>query len=69
MTKKLQEAVVALQQLPAERQDELADALLDATLTTIEFSPEQQASIDRGIADANAGRFASTEEATSLFRR
>lgn len=54
----LQEAFAAIQQLPEERQKEIAETLLGAAMPSIEYSDEQIASVEAAIADDKAGRYA-----------
>ena len=66
----MEKAIQAIRRLPADRQDELAEAMLAAAETPpVEYSAEQLAAIDEGMADADAGRFASDEDVKSLFAR
>ncbi len=70
MSSKLEQALDALRKLPEERQDELAEALyLGAQTTTENHTAAQLAAIDEGIADAEAGRFASDQEVAVLLAR
>ena len=67
---KLDTAIAAVRDLPEERQDELADAILAAAdVSDRSYTPEQLRAIDEGIADADAGRFASDEDVERLFAR
>lgn len=58
---------------PPEAQAELAAyaAEIEAALAAGEYQPTEaeRAGIDRGLADANAGRFASDEEVAAVFAR
>lgn len=70
MTKLLEEAIKAIRQLPEERQNELAELLVAATKEGgREYSQEQIEAIDAGLADAEAGRFATDEEVSALFSK
>ncbi len=66
MTKLLEQAIEEVRKLSPKRQDELAEVLVSAT-SKISHTPEQIQAIDEGIADANAGRFATDEEITKIF--
>jgi predicted transcriptional regulator len=58
---------------PPEAQAELAAyaAVIEAALTAGEYYPTdaELAGIDRGLADARAGRFATDEEVATVFAR
>ena len=71
MTKLMEQAIAAIRRLPDRRQDELAEALILASAEApVEgYSAEQLAAIDEGLADADAGRFASDEEVAQRFAR
>ena len=70
MTKMMEKAIKAIRGLPEDRQDELAEAMLAvAEMPAGGYSAEQLAAIDEGIADAQAGRFASDEDVERLFAR
>jgi len=60
----VEQAVAALRALPPERQNELAEAVLQAAAnwTPRAYTAEQLAAIDQGLADADAGRFVSDDE-------
>jgi len=67
MIKLLELAFEVVRQLPEDRQDELAQGLIQAAETKKRaLNQAQLDSIDRGIADANAGSFASNEEIEAL---
>ena len=62
MTRLLEQAFATVSELPDERQDEVARMLLDfvrAEQSIYVLSPEEEADLDAGLADAEAGRFAS----------
>ncbi len=69
MTTKLAQAVEALQSLPQERQDELAEILTDIAMPTIQYTADEKAAIAEGQADAEAGRFVSDTELQATFAR
>jgi predicted transcriptional regulator len=72
MTKKLAEFIKRAESWPEEAQEQAL-----ATLQSIEqeirqpheLSEDDRRAIDRGLADAKAGRFASDEEVEQLFAR
>ena len=67
---KLDTAIAAVRDLPESRQDELADAILAAANTADRnYTSAQLQAIDEGLADAEAGRFASDEDVERLFAR
>lgn len=67
---KLDTAIAAVRDLPESRQDELADAILAAANTADRnYTSAQLQAIDEGLADADAGRFASDEDVERLFAR
>lgn len=69
MNQRLKHALTALERLPAERQDELAAALEVLAAAPLPHSPGLLDAIDEGLADAEAGRFASGEEVSAFFAR
>ena len=70
MTTKLDHAYEVLSKLPADRRDELADAMVQMAQTPAHtYTPAQNAAVDEGLADANAGRFVSDEELQATFAR
>jgi predicted transcriptional regulator len=70
MTTLLDKAIEAIRRLPAERQDELAQAILEASEPSSDgYSADQLAAIDEGIADADAGRFMSDHDLEQFFAR
>lgn len=70
MTKLLEEAIEAIRKLPEERQNELAEFLVAATKEEGRgYSQKQIEAIDSGLADAEAGRFATDEEISSLLSK
>ncbi len=71
-TKALTEALRRAAAWPTEVQDQLAEIAgeLDAGLGGIyHATPEELVGIDRGIRDADAGRFASDEEVEATFAK
>ena len=70
MNTRLEKAVDAIRKLPERRQEELADVLESAIEDHAEaFAPEQLQQLKEGIADADAGRFATDKEVEDLFAR
>ena len=70
MTKSLEKALEAVRQLPANRQDELAEVISVAAQTqTSEYTSDQLASIDEGLKDAAAGNFVDDKKVANLFAR
>ena len=72
MTKLLEQALDTVRKLPATRQDEIAQAILDAAIDADDeedVDPADLASLLEGMADADAGRFATDEEVEAAFRR
>ena len=75
MNARLEKALDAVRKLPEWRQEELATVLEAAVREAAvrepadPFTAEQQQLIHEGIADADAGRFATDEEVEELFNR
>ena len=69
MTTILEQAVTALQSLPDDRRNELAQVILDATMPTIEYGEEHLTMIDAGLKSANAGRFATADQVNEIFAK
>ncbi len=69
MSSIVEQAVSALQKLPADRRDELAQIIVEATKPSIRYSTEQLSGIDAAIAEADAGEFVSSKEITAVFSR
>ncbi len=66
----MEKAIDALKKLPEERQKELAGYILDlADQTPVKLTDVERAAIDAGIADADAGRFASEEDYQQTLAR
>lgn len=65
-TKRLTQALERVEAWPADAQDALADIArdIDESLTQGDYvpTPEELAGIDRGLRDAEAGRFATEAE-------
>jgi predicted transcriptional regulator len=65
MTKLLEQAVESVRELPADTQDALARLLLQFAgleQTMLELSPEEAASFEESLAQAERGEFATDEE-------
>lgn len=69
MTKQLEQVIQTIRTLPEQRQNELAELLIDAVQPTFSYSPEQLAKIDESIAQADAGEFASADQVEQIFGR
>ena len=71
MTMRLEEAIDAVRKLPEARQEELAEAieLMLKQPPSMDYTSEQNRAIEEGIADADAGRFATEEELERTFSR
>jgi predicted transcriptional regulator len=72
-TKLLTRALERIENWPAEAQDQLAELALDidAALKDVPYEPtdEELAGIDRGLRDAEQGRFASDAEVEAAFAK
>ncbi len=72
-TKRLTDALARVENRPAERREQLADIALDidAGLKDGVYypTPEELAGIDRGLRDAEQGRFATDEEVEQAFAK
>ena len=71
MTKLLEQAFETVRKLPATKQDEIAQAILDAAADDDEEDVDgaDLPSLLEGLADADAGRFATDEEVEAAYRR
>lgn len=70
MTKKLQDVLKQAETWPEEAQEELADAALEIAAGLegdYHATEEELAGIDRGLDDAEHGRFATDEEVRAAF--
>jgi hypothetical protein len=70
MTKRLREALKRVEELPEERQNEIADLLLDLAgrdAATDDLSDEQWAEIGRRMAEPR--EYASDAEVAAFFKR
>jgi hypothetical protein len=72
-TKSLTQALERVEDWPAQAQDELAEIArdIDAGLNQGVYvpTPAELAGIDRGLADAEAGRFASDADVEAAFAK
>jgi predicted transcriptional regulator len=72
-TKQLTEVLERVESWPAHAQDQLAEIARDieANLNDIPYEPteEELAGIDRGLRDAEQGRFATEEEVEAVFAK
>ena len=70
MTKLMDKAIEAVSKLPEDRQDALAEALLNlADRSVYELSAAEREAVEEGLADVEAGRVIGEEEITALFTR
>ena len=72
MTTKLKELLERAETWPQEAQEEATAALLSIEQELIapyELTDEDKAAIDRGLADAAAGRFATDGEVKAVFAK
>jgi len=70
MTKLLEQAIAAVRKLPPERQDELAEILFSLSSDVpLQVTEHERIVIEAGLADADAGQFASEEDVSALFAR
>jgi hypothetical protein len=72
MTKLLEYAVDVARKLPAEAQDELARLLLELAgedQPVIELTPEEAASLDESLGQAERREFATDEEVRAVWAK
>jgi hypothetical protein len=72
MTKLLEHAVETVRGLPAEMQDDLARILLqlaEKDLPVLQLSPEEEASLDESLAQAERGEFATDEQVRAIWAK
>ena len=72
MSKLLDQALETLRNLPPARQNEIAQAILDTAVladTEEDVDPADLPTLLDGLADADAGRFATDEEVEEAYRR
>lgn len=72
MTKLLEQAVETVRGLPPEMQDELARMLLQLAgeaQPLLQLSPEEEASLDASLAQADSGEFATDEQVRAIWAK
>jgi len=72
MTKIMKEAIAALFELPEEKQDTVARAILDYTARdegVYHLTPEERREVQAGLAEIRRGEIASDEEVAAIFER
>ena len=70
MTKLLEKAISRIRELPEDRQDELAEMLLDcADQPKVILTPEQIAEVELAIQEADEGKFATEEQMAALWKK
>ena len=72
MTELLEHAVEALRRLSPDMQDDLARIVLQIVgeeQSAIQMSPEEEASFDESLAQAERGEFASDDEIRALWAK
>jgi hypothetical protein len=72
MTKLLEQAVETVRGLPPEIQDELARMLLQLAgedQPLLQLSPEEAASLDESLAQADSGEFATDEQVRAIWAK
>jgi hypothetical protein len=72
MTKLLEQAVETVRGLPPEIQDELARMLLQLAgedQPLLQLSPEEEASLDESLAQADRGEFATDEQVRAIWAK
>jgi predicted transcriptional regulator len=70
MTKLLEKAIEVVRKLAPERQDEVASMILSVSSEApVELTVDELQAVEAGLADADAGRFATDEEVEALFAK
>ena len=72
MTKLFEQAVETVRGLPPEIQDELARMLLQLAgedQPLFQLSPEEEASLDESLAQADRGEFATDEQVRAIWAK
>ncbi|ABD06177.1 hypothetical protein RPB_1467 [Rhodopseudomonas palustris HaA2] len=72
MTRLLDQAIESVRELSADRQDELARLLLQFAgieQPTLDLTPEEAASFDESLAQAEHGEFASDEQVRAIWAK
>lgn len=66
---KVEQALATFPTLAREQQETIADFIIDAALPVIEFSDDELAKIDAGVAAADRGDFASEADVRKVYAR
>jgi predicted transcriptional regulator len=72
MTKLLERAVETLRGLPSKMQDDLARLVLQSVgeeQVPIQLTPEEEASLNESLAQADRGEFATDEEVRAIWAK
>lgn len=69
MSETLEDAIALLRRMPPDRQAELAEAVMAVAAAPRTYSAQEHAAIDEGLADAEAGRFASDKDFRETLAR
>lgn len=72
MTRLLDQAIESVRELSADRQDELARLLLQLAgieQPTLDLTPEEAASFDESMGQAERGEFASDEQVRAIWAK
>jgi len=69
MTKLMEKALAAVQKLPEERQDEIAQVILFEASDTMILTAEEEVAIREGLKDTQKGIFASDDAITNHLAR
>ena len=72
MTKITQEAIAALQELPEDRQETVARAILDYALqadAVYHLTDEERREVRAGLAEIDRGEIASDAEVAAVYKR
>lgn len=70
MTKLMEKAIAKLRRLPMERQDELAEVILNlAQEATYELTAEQVSDVQAALREADRGEFASEAQLVALWKK
>jgi len=70
MTKLLEQAIEVVRKLAPEQQDEVAGMILSVSSEgPVKLTADELKAVEAGLADADAGRFATDEEVETLFMK
>lgn len=72
MTTLMKQAIKKLSLLPAGRQNELAQMLIDVAASDLQpyvFTDEERAAVAEGLAQVERGEFASDEDVAAMWKR